>query len=477
MVSSVFMAAAWAGSAGAAGHSRAAIGVFTWAGRLGLPLQGVPRPGTPADTGRYRPSRRPKVRSQDRAGSRFSPQRRRSPLVLPLPKSVQVTVTPDDSLKHYNVRETVGNDIDYRSPTEISREELLKFQERQAISDYYRLKSQGGVAGLGAQPGSAQAQRLIPKIDIGPVADRIFGGRYIDIRPAGALTLKMGARFNTNRNPALTLRQQSVGDFLFEQNLNLNLSGTVGTKLKLTFNYDTKAAFDFDNQMKFDYVGQPTDILRKLDLGNVSMPLNNSLITGGSNLFGIKAQMQFGRLGVTAVAATLRGSADEVRVQNGAQSRTYELKASQYERDRHFFLAQYFRDQYDQNLRGLPTVQSGISITRLEVYITNDNRTTDNLRNVVALADLAEPRRDRTLRSQFYNQPGQGAAAVAVTGLQHGQHAVQHTTARRRRHPRQPQCGAVFGQPTRAGRHGGAGQKPRLRANSGTQADDDRVHF
>ncbi|MBJ6143731.1 cell surface protein SprA [Hymenobacter sp. BT559] len=403
------MAAAWAGSAGAAGHSRVAVGVFTWAGQLGLPMQGLPTQTVPADTGRYRPSRRPRVRTQDRPGSRFSPQRRRSPLVLPLPKSVQVKVTPDDSLKRYDVRETVGTDIDYRDPTEITREELLRFQERQAINDYYRLRSQGGVAGTGAQPGSAQAQRLIPKIDIGPVADRIFGGRYIDIRPAGSLTLKAGARFNTNRNPALTLRQQSVGDFIFEQNMNLNLSGTVGTKLKLTFNYDTKAAFDFDNQMKFDYVGQPTDILRKLDLGNVSMPLNNSLITGGSNLFGIKTQLQFGRLGVTAVAATLRGSADEVRVQNGAQSRTYELKASQYERDRHFFLAQYFRDQYDQNLRGLPTVQSGITITRLEVYVTNDNRTTDNLRNVVALMDLGEPRRDRTLRSQFFNQTVGGA--------------------------------------------------------------------
>ncbi|MGI4736983.1 MAG: cell surface protein SprA [Janthinobacterium lividum] len=403
LVSSVLMAAAWAGSAGAAGHARVPIGLFTWAGQLGLPQQGLPRAGAPADTGRYQPSRRPRVRTQDRAGSRFSPQRRRSPLVLPLPKSVKVQVTPDDSLKHYDVRETVGSGINYRDPTEISRDELLKFQERQAINDYYRLKSQGGVAGTGAQPGSAQAQRLIPKIDLGPVADRIFGGRYIDIRPAGALTLKAGARFNVNRNPALTLRQQSVGDFIFDQNLNLNLSGAVGTKLKLTFNYDTKAAFDFDNQMKFDYAGQPTDILRKLDLGNVSMPLNNSLITGGSNLFGVKAQMQFGRLGVTAVAATLRGSADEVRVQNGAQSRTYELKASQYEKDRHYFLAQYFRDQYDQTLQSLPTVQSGITVTRLEVYVTNDNRTTDNLRNVVALQDLGEPRLQRIYRPQLYN--------------------------------------------------------------------------
>jgi cell surface protein SprA len=400
-MSSVLLAAVWAAPAGAVGR-RYPAAWSTWVSRLGLP-QGLPGQTVPGDTGRYQPSRRPRLRTvRDRPGSRFGQRSRRSPLVLPLPKNVQLQVTPDDSLKNYNVRETVGSQIDYRDPISISQEQLLKFQERQAINDYYRQKAMGGVAGAPAAPGSPQAQRLIPKIYLGPIADRIFGGSYIDIRPAGSLTLKAGAKFNVNRNPALTLRQQSVGDFLFEQNMNLSLSGQVGTKLKLTFNYDTKAAFDFDNQMKFDYAGQPTDILRKLDLGNVSMPLNNSLITGGSNLFGIKTQLQFGRLGVTAVAATLRGAQDEVRVQNGAQSRTFELKASQYERDRHYFLSQYFRDNYDRALQGLPTVKSGFEIRRLEVWVTNDNRTTDNLRNVVALQDLAEPRLARIYRPDLW---------------------------------------------------------------------------
>ncbi len=391
-------------------------------------MQGLPSQTVPADTGRYQPSRRPRLRTvRDRQGSRFSPRGRRSPLILPLPKNVKLEVTPDDSLKNYSVRETVGGQIDYRNPTVISQEELLKYQERQAINDYYRQKAMGGVAGAPAAPGSPQAQRLIPKIYLGPIADRIFGGSYIDIRPAGSLTLRAGAKYNVNRNPALTLRQQSVGDFIFDQNMNLSLSGQVGTKLKLTFNYDTKAAFDFDNQMKFDYAGQPTDILRKLDLGNVSMPLNNSLITGGSNLFGIKTQLQFGRLGVTAVAATLRGSQDEVRVQNGAQSRTFELKASQYERDRHYFLSQFFRDKYDQALRGLPTVQSGFEIRRLEVWVTNDNRTTDNLRNVVALMDLAEPRKERLYRPQFYNTAS--AATVATPVRNQANYVYQTLTA------------------------------------------------
>jgi cell surface protein SprA len=354
--------------------------------------------------GPYRPSRRPRVRPQDRPGSPFGQRKRESPLVLPLPKSVKLNVAVDDSLKQFDVQEKVGKDVDYRDPSVLTYKQYEEFQRRQAIGDYYRQKAKGGITGVAAAPGSPQAQRLIPKIYLGPIANRIFGGSYVDIRPAGAVTLKFGARFNRNENPALTLRQQSVGDFLFEQNINVNLTGAIGTKLKLVFNYDTKASFDFDNQMKFDYAGEETDIVRKVDLGNVSLPLGNSLVQGGQNLFGVKTQLQFGRLGVTAVAATVRGTADEVRVQNGAQSRQYELKASQYERDRHFFLSQFFRERYDQALRNLPTIQSGITINRLEVYVTNDNRTTDNLRNVVTLMDLGEPL--RTYQSQFQNNPG-----------------------------------------------------------------------
>jgi cell surface protein SprA len=347
-----------------------------------------------ADTlGPYKPSRRPRVRAHDRPGSPFGKQHRDSPLVLPLPKNVKLGVQVDDSLKNFDVKEKVGNEVDYRDPSVVSYKEYEEFQRRQAVADYYRQKAKGGITGPAAAAGTPTAQRLIPKIYMGPIANRIFGGSYVDIRPAGSVTLKFGARFNTNENPALTLRQQSVGDFLFEQNINVNLTGAIGTKLKLVFNYDTKAAFDFDNQMKFDYAGEETDIIKKLDLGNVSLPLTNSLVQGGQNLFGIKTQLQFGKLGVTAVAATVRGTADEVRVQNGAQSRQYEIKASQYERDRHFFLSQYFRDRYDEALRTLPTITSGVSITRLEVYVTNDNRTTENLRNVVTLMDLAEPAR------------------------------------------------------------------------------------
>ncbi|OWP64985.1 cell surface protein SprA [Hymenobacter amundsenii] len=343
------------------------------------------------DTTRYQPGTRPRVAPNDRRGSRFSTQRRSSPLVLPLPDNVKLDVQADDSLKNFDIREGIGSDFDYRDPSRMTFEEYSRWQQRKAVRDYFRERAGGG--GVAGDPNQPDNRRLIPKIYLGPMADRIFGGSYVDIRPQGAVTIRMGYRGNRNRNPTLTLRQQKVGDFQFDQNMNLNLSGQIGEKLRLTFNYDTRAAFDFENNMKLDYTGFDTDIIRKVELGNVSLPLNNSLITGGQNLFGVKAQLQFGRLGVTALASTLRGQADEVRIQNGGQSRPFEIKASQYEKDRHFFLNQTFRERYNASLRNLPTIQSGVNITYLEVWVTNDNRQSDNLRNVITLMDVAEPRR------------------------------------------------------------------------------------
>ncbi|WP_400193341.1 cell surface protein SprA [Hymenobacter sp. B81] len=362
------------------------------------------------DTARYRPSRRPRVAPQDRPGN-FLSERRRSPLILPLPSNVQRQVTLGDSLDFVDVEENIGPELDYRDPARLSYAEFQRLQQQQAVRNYFRTKSEGSIAGEG---GTAAARRLVPKMYLSPTLGRIFGGDFIDIRPNGAVTVMLGWRQNFNDNPTLTLRQRRNGDFQFQQNFNLNLTGQIGDKLKILFNYDTRAAFDFENQIKADFTGYDTDIIRDVEVGNVSLPLNNSLIQGGQNLFGAKVQMQFGKLAVTSVAATLRGTADEIRVQNGSQSRNFEIKASQYEANRHFFLSQFFRDRYDGVLRNLPTVQSGIEVRRLEVYITNDNRTTENLRNVVALQDLAEP--TRLYRGRFA-KPLSTARTPAANGV------------------------------------------------------------
>ncbi|QMU31633.1 cell surface protein SprA [Adhaeribacter radiodurans] len=353
----------------------------------------------------YRKSRRPDFRPKDRVGDPFSNRTSRSPLLLKNPDNVNLNVDLDDSLRYFEIKEKVG-DLNFRNPTIMTYEEYTKYQQQQAIRNYWRSKAEGGVTGEKASGRSL----LSPKIPVvSPLFNRIFGGDFVDIQTNGNAGLKFGARFSRNFNQSLPLRRQRTGDFEFDQNLAINVTGRIGEKLKLNFNWDTKANFEFENNIKMDYTGFEEEIIRKIEAGNVSLPLNNSLISGAQNLFGVKAQLQFGRLGVTTVMSNVRGRTDQINIQNGAQNRPFEIKVDQYERDRHYFLSQFFRDRYDRSLRDLPQLKSGITIRRLEVYITNDNRSTENLRNVVTLMDLAEADTTKTLRDQF------AKAGVALT--------------------------------------------------------------
>ncbi|QCR25186.1 cell surface protein SprA [Pontibacter sp. SGAir0037] len=361
---------------------------------------------TGTDTTKYKPSRRPTVTPQDRVGDPFGNRTGSSPLLLGKPSKIELEMQYNDSLQQYNINESIG-DLNYRTPSSMTLKEYSEWQQKEAIRSYWRSKS----AGLDGES-VVSGRRLVPKIYISPIFDRIFGGNFVDIQPNGNVAVKFGARFNRNSNPTIPIRQQRTGDFEFDQNISLNLVGKVGEKMRINFNWDNNANFDFENNMKLDYTGYEEEIIRKVEAGNVSLPLNNSLITGAQNLFGIKTQLQFGRLAVTAIAANVRGRNDEIVVQNGAQNKPFEIRVDQYDRDRHYFLSQFFRNRYDNTLKNLPLVNSGIVIRRLELYVTNNNRSTENLRNMVAFMDLGEP---DPYRDQYETQPTAPAANSANT--------------------------------------------------------------
>jgi cell surface protein SprA len=347
-----------------------------------------PAPGDTTRAQPYTPSRRPTYRATDRYGDPFSNKTSQSPLNLKDPGTMKMDVDIDTA-GNYTIREKVG-DVDYRPPTNMTFEEYKQYQDREILKNYWKNRSKELD---GESPVSGRS--LIPKIFISPVLDRIFGGSYVELVPRGFVTLDFGAAFQRIHNPAIPIRQQKNGGFEFDQQINMSVIGKIGEKLQVSANFDNNNSFDFQNNMKVEYTGFKEDILQKLEIGNVSLPLNNTLIQGAQNLFGVKAKMQFGKLDVTTIATTQRGKSQSINLggQSGGQGRPFEIIASNYDDNRHFFLGHYFRDHYRQWLANPAQVNSGVNITRVEVYILNRNNDTQTLRNVVGLMDLAEPSR------------------------------------------------------------------------------------
>lgn len=305
-----------------------------------------------------------------------------NPFYLPDPKNVVKDVEYDPASGKYIVTEKVGG-VNIKEPIYLTYEEYLRYTEKQERDDYF--KSRANAIQLIEEKG------IIPPISLkSPIMDRIFGNSKIEIKPQGNLELTLGGYSQYLQNPNIPIRNRRTGGFDFDMNINLNVVGKIGDKLQLGIKFNNQSGFDFDNQVKLGYTGQEDDIIKEIQLGNVSLPLNTRLITGSQALFGVRTKLQFGRLTWTSVISQQKSKKETILIESGAQKQNFEVKADQYEENRHFFLAQNFRDNYDHALSDLPNIKSVYNVTRIEVWVTNRNGATQNVRDIVAIADLGE---------------------------------------------------------------------------------------
>jgi cell surface protein SprA len=329
-----------------------------------------------------RKTSRPTNNTQDRHGDEYSNPPGRTPLILGKPSNVKTDVTLDSSMKTYTIKETIGG-VDYRPPSSMTFEEYQNYKNREAMKNYWKNKTSGEK--ILETKKKSSALRLPVRGLNGP-----FGGDFVEIKPNGLVTLDFAGKWQKVNNPNIPIRQQRNGNFDFDQQISMHVVGKIGEKLKITSNWDTKATFDFQNNIKLEYTGFQEDIIQKIEAGTVSLPLNTTLISGAQNLFGLKTKLQFGRFTITSILSSQRGKIQTMTIQGGAQTRAFEIKMDGYDLYRHFFLSHYFRDRYESSLQSLPMVNSGVKITRVEAYITNQINNTSTLRNIVAYLDLGE---------------------------------------------------------------------------------------
>lgn len=308
----------------------------------------------------------------------------KSKLYLDNPSNIKTETVYNPKTGQYDVKQKIG-EMDYRPETYMSMKEYRDYMFKKSMNDYWR--SRVAADDLNNKP----RKGMIPKMQVqSELFDRIFGGNTIDIKPTGTAELIFGLNRNKNLNPAIPQKQQKITNFDFNMRIQLNLIGKIGDKLKITTNYNTEASFDWENQVKLDYTGYEDEILKKIEAGNVTLPLNSSLISGSQTLFGVKTQLQFGRLMMTTVFSQQKGKKQEVTVQGGSQTQQFVVNGDAYEQNRHYFLGHYFRDNYDGWMKSLPVINTPIVITRVEVYILGINGSAEQTRNIVAFEDLGE---------------------------------------------------------------------------------------
>ncbi len=310
-----------------------------------------------------------------------------NPFDLDDPPIIETDVTYDPETGYYIITETIGDNY-YRPPTYMTFEEYMEWSAQNEQNSYLQqLSNNLSLSGSATKdPIEKYKEEIRNKL-----IDRLFGSNEVDIRPQGNIDLTFGVDYQNVENPVLTERQRRQGGFDFDMAIQMNVIGKIGDKLNLGTNYNTQATFDFDNQMKLEYAGDEDEIIQKIEAGNVSLPLRSSLIQGSQSLFGIKTDLQFGRLSVSAIASQKKSRRENVQIQGGTQLQEFEIAADQYDENRHFFISHYNRDDYERTLENLPQINTLFKITKMEVWVTNTRNATEDVRDIVGFMDLGEP--------------------------------------------------------------------------------------
>ena len=308
-----------------------------------------------------------------------------SPLDLQRPDNMKYDVVYNDTLNRFVIGNRMGNTW-LSAPIMLTPEEYNSWTEMNERSAFFRKKNDEIYQAKGKEKFDFSDMHF----DLGP-AEKIFGPGGIRVRTQGSAELKLGMNKKSIDNPSLPIRNRKTTMMNFDEKINLNVNGKVGDKMNLNLNYNTDATFDYDAQnMKLKYDGKEDEIIKLVEAGNVSFPSNSSLIKGASSLFGVRTDMQFGKLKLQMVASQKKSASKSVSSRGGVQLTPFEINVADYEENRHFFLSRYFRNHYDEWMQKLPNLITGITINRVEIWVTNKSGTTANTRNIVALTDLGE---------------------------------------------------------------------------------------
>lgn len=350
---------------------------------------------------------------------------KKSTMDLRDPENVKTFVEYDINTGRYVVRTRLG-EKDLITPIDLSPEEYQDYSMQKSIQAYYRQKNE--------EEFQKEADKKFNLADMQfglGAAERIFGPGGVRVRTQGSAEVTLGLKRNSTKDPSLPERARSNTIFNFDESVQLNVQASVGSKVNFDMNYNTETSFDFDSKkLKLAYTGEEDEIIKSLEAGNVSMTTSNSLINGGAALFGMKADLQFGKLRLNALFAQQNSESKTVNSKGGVQTKEFELKIDEYDENRHFFLAHYFRNRYNAAVADLPQLRADLNITRMEVWVTNKRGNYDQARNIVAFTDIGENQNEYIFNTTSFPANGSKYPANSANDL-YNQMTTTYSEARK----------------------------------------------
>jgi hypothetical protein len=177
-----------------------------------------------------------------------------------------------------------------------------------------------------------------------PFASKVFGDGAPNLRVRGSeqITVSGSSSWVVGQ-----VTGEQGGNSLFpkldmRQRLNVNLDGTIGSKLSVSMAQNSDALTPLENSIRIRYKGLDDEVLKTVELGNTNLSLPStqfiSYSTRQEGLFGVKTEAEVGGVSLTAIASREQGQAGQSTFNGGSAQRTIRISDWQYVEGKYFFL-------------------------------------------------------------------------------------------------------------------------------------------
>ncbi len=159
---------------------------------------------------------------------------------------------------------------------------------------------------------SVEEGKLLPTIylplDMPPILARTIGeGGQLDISGSQKITLSGITHYRPNAVQTEGQSQSLFPDLRMEQELRVQLDGTIGEKIHVEVDHDSEREMQPENRIRLAYEGWEDEIIQSIEMGDVSLSITGPEFVSYSipheGLFGAKVIAQAGPVDITTIAS------------------------------------------------------------------------------------------------------------------------------------------------------------------------------
>ena len=222
------------------------------------------------------------------------------------------------------------------------------------------------------------------------VVSRIIGEGGPGLKVSGHRKISFAGRstWEEGHVNTATSRQSKFPSLNMEQESKFTITGTIGSKISVRVDQDSRRHTDLENTLQLRYTGEEDEIIQSIEAGNTNLSVRSGLIGYGEKvqgLFGIKTTAKIGGWDLTMITSQEKGSTQSAEFKAGAKTSEQKIRDYDYLKRTFYYLGQDELMNDGGHTHSIPYHNEffqGDSITDIKLFKSNSSINSNAAQNL-----------------------------------------------------------------------------------------------